>query len=197
MAYNVFISFRYSDGHMYKEDLSARFNRNYDTVDFSEDVNRSSLTDATIQGYLYRKLKRSSVTIVLLTPMALNHQKDYYGRYSDWMYDEIRYSLENREGNKTNGIIAVYTKDVERYLIKHVYGGIQINPFDNLCYHNINNVKMGYKMNRLTDKYDPLEDSYCSLIPYEQFVLDIPRYINNAVNKKNNRYKYNVVSRLQ
>ncbi len=197
MAYNVFISFRYSDGHLYKEYLSARFNRNYDTVDFSEDDNRSSLTDATIQGYLYRKLKCSSVTIVLLTPMALNHQKDYYGRYSDWMYDEIRYSLENREGNKTNGIIAVYTSDAKPYLIGPSTGGIRVTPFDNLCYANMMNVKPEYKQNPWPKVYDPYVDSFCSLVPYEDFVKNIAFYIDNAVDKKNNRHKYNIVCRLQ
>ncbi len=121
MASNVFISFRFSDGHAYKEDLARRFDRYSDTVDYSEDVDRSYMSDPTIQSYLYKKLKKSSVTIVLLTPNAINHKKDYFGRYSDWMYDEIRYSLENREWNRTNGLIAIYTSEAEKFLIEHTY----------------------------------------------------------------------------
>lgn len=35
MARNVFISFRYSDGNEYKEELARLFNASEDTVDFS------------------------------------------------------------------------------------------------------------------------------------------------------------------
>lgn len=110
MAKNVFISFRYSDGYIYKEQLCNLFDRYKDTVDYSEKINRSVCSDYTIQRYLYEKLRRASVTIILLTPNAINHQKDWYNKYDDWMYDEIRYSLENRFGNKPKGLIAVYIR---------------------------------------------------------------------------------------
>ena len=101
MARNVFISFRFSDGHRYKETLANCFDRFSDTIDFSEDQDRSRVSEATIRNYLYGQLRRSSVTIILLTPNAVNHKKDCWGRYDDWMYDEIRYSLESRENNRT------------------------------------------------------------------------------------------------
>lgn len=40
------------------------------------------------------------------------------GRYDDWMYDEIRYSLEDRENNRCNGIVAVYTPEAKEMLMK-------------------------------------------------------------------------------
>ena len=63
MAKNVFISFRYSDGHWYKDALSKLFDGYSDTVDFSEDEDRSRMSEVTIKNYLYGKLRRSSVTI--------------------------------------------------------------------------------------------------------------------------------------
>lgn len=64
------------------------------------------MSDVTIKQDLYGRLRRSSVTIVLLTPSAVNHKKNWRGGdYDDWMYDEIRYSLESREGNRTNGLL--------------------------------------------------------------------------------------------
>ena len=66
MANNVFISFRFADGYKYKDSLSNLFDGNNDTVDFSEDQDRSQMSEETIRRYLYSKLKRSSVTIVLL-----------------------------------------------------------------------------------------------------------------------------------
>ena len=196
MASNVFISFRFSDGHAYKDDLAQRFDRYYDTVDYSEEVDRSYMSEATIQSYLYKKLKKSSVTIILLTPNAINHRKDYYGRYSDWMYDEIRYSLENREWNRTNGLIAIYTPEAEKYLIERTPRGIIIKDVDNLFRANMMNVKQTYKRNPATDCYDNLYDSYCSLVSYKDFVQDIGKYIENATQKRDEKYKYNITCRL-
>ena len=197
MASNVFISFRYNDGHIYKDDLSRRFNGYYDTVDYSEDVDRSFMSEASIKSYLYKKLKKSSVTIVLLTPNAINHKRDYLGRCLDWMYDEIRYSLEDREGNRTNGLIAVYTPEAEKHLIEYSLDGKKIiKNVDNLFRANMMNVKQTYKRNPTPGLFDSLYDSYCSLVSYEVFCKDIGKYIDNAIKKRDEKYKYNIVSRL-
>ena len=74
---------------------------------------RSNITDL-----IYSKLKTTSVTIIIITPQAINHKKDMWGRYDDWMYDEIRYSLEDRENNRCNGIVAVYTPEAKEMLMK-------------------------------------------------------------------------------
>lgn len=118
MGRNVFISFRHSDGKEYKDKLVKLFSNSNIIRDFSEDKDRSSMTEETIKKYLYQKLAKSSVTIVILTKDALDHKRDIHGKIDDWMYDEIRYSLENRDNNLTNGLIAVYTDDVEELLIR-------------------------------------------------------------------------------
>lgn len=196
MATNVFISFRFSDGHIYKEDLSKRFTNFNDTVDYSEDVDRSFMSESTIKSYLYKKLRRSSVTIVLLTPNAINHIKDRWGNYSDWMYDELRYSLEDRENNRTNGLVAVYTKEAEKYLIERKLGSIVVKNVDNLFRANMMNVKAVYKKNPHAEQFDGLYDSYCSLVSYDDFIKDISKYINNAIMKRDEKYKYDIVRRL-
>ena len=96
MKRRVFISFRFSDGAQYKKELSDKFDEETKVINCSEDIDRSGYSEETIQRYLYSKLKSTSVTIVLLTPEAINHKKKY-GKYDDWMYDEIRYSLEDRK----------------------------------------------------------------------------------------------------
>ena len=97
MAKNVFISYRFVDGVKYKNELSKRFDSFYDTVDYSEDEDRSTMSDEYIRQYLYGKLRRSSVTIVLLTPQALNHRKNWYGQYNDWMYDECNECMLDKQ----------------------------------------------------------------------------------------------------
>ena len=197
MAYNVFISFRYKDGIQYKNYLANLFNSFYDTVDFSEDEDRSNLSDATIQRYLYGKLKRASITIILLTPGAVNHHKTWNGIYDDWMYDEIRYSLEDREYNRTNGLIAVYTPEAESLLVSNSSeGNIIVNNVDNLFRKNMMNVRERYKTNPYIRLYDNDYDSYCSLISWYKFTHNLDKYIEIATEKRNNLYKYNIVKRL-
>ena len=198
MARNVFISFRFSDGYKYKEILARCFDQSCDTVDFSEDQDRSLFSDDTIQRYLYSKLKRSSVTIILLTPNAINHKKDIWGRYDDWMYDEIRFSLENRENNRTNGLIAVYTPEAKPFLIEEQQDTdiILINDVDNLFRKNMMNVKPQYKKNPNPGIFDRDYDSYCSLIEWDEFIKNIGKYIEIASQKRDAIYKYDITKRL-
>ena len=113
MATKVFISFRFSDGKKIKDDLVDLFDGSTEVINRSEDKDRSQMSEETIQDYLYDKLKDTSVTIVLLTPEAISYKKDLRGNYDDWLYDELRYSLENRENNRTNGVIAIYTDEAK------------------------------------------------------------------------------------
>ena len=197
MAKNVFISFRYSDGNRYKEYLSSLFDKHSDTIDYSENVNRSQMSDATIKQYLYEKLRRSSVTIILLTPLAVNHNRNWMGYYDDWMYDEIRYSLEDREGNRTNGLVAVYTPEAADLLVNmQPSGTITVKNVNNLFRKNMMNVKLQYKKNPNPHIYDQDYDSYCSLIEWDEFISHIGEYIDIASQKRDNIYKYEIAKRL-
>ena len=197
MAKNVFISFRYRDGSGYKEYLSSLFDKHSDTIDYSENVDRSQMSDATIKQYLYEKLRRSSVTIILLTPLAVNHNRNRWGEYDDWMYDEIRYSLENREGNRTNGLVAVYTPEAADLLVNmQPSGTITVKNVNNLFRKNMMNVKPQYKKNPNPRIFDQDYDSYCSLITWDEFISHIGEYIDIASQKRNNIYKYEIAKRL-
>lgn len=198
MAKNVFISFRYEDGFEYKNYLASLFDLDSDTVDFSEDEDRSRMSEDIIRKYLYNKLKRASVTVVLLSPQAVNHKRNYLGEYDDWMYDEIRYSLEDRENNRTNGLIAVYTPESEHILIKHLPGNIvSVNSVDNLFRRNMMNVKWEFKHDITSfNTYDKNYDSYCSLISWQDFIDHIDFYLNLAVFKREHLERYELVKRL-
>ena len=71
MATKVFISFRFSDGKEIKDELVELFDESTEVINRSEDVDRSQMSEDTIQEYLYEKLKDTSVTIVLITPEAV------------------------------------------------------------------------------------------------------------------------------
>ena len=89
MSRRVFISFRYNDGHKYKDYLSNLFSKTDTVINCSESQDRSNMSEDTIKRYLYNKLKNTSVTIVLLTPDAVNHKKQPNKPYFDltWFDD--------------------------------------------------------------------------------------------------------------
>lgn len=204
MANKVFISFRAKDGMRYKEELEKLFRRSEYVIDCSEDKDRRGMSEDTIQKYLYDKLRGTSVTIVLLTPMAVNHHKDI-NDYDDWMYDEIRFSLEDRENNRTNGLIAVYTPEAEK-LIKEVHiceGCANRHPIshlydiDNLARVNMMNVKPEYKKYKCEDIYDLQMDSYCMLVSLIDFKNKYAELIQNADYKRENLERYKIEKRLK
>ena len=205
MARRVFISFRFSDGNTYKEQLGKIFDSSTLIINCSEDQDRSNMSESTIQKHLYDKLKTTSVTIVIITPNAVSHHRGWYG-YDDWMYDEIRYSLEDRENNRCNGLIAVYTKEAEFQLFsrtthicdvcKQESTVLTMHEIDNLCRKNMMNVRPEYKKNKCAGVYDSDHDSYCSFVAWDDFVKNYAKYIDNAIEKRDHTYQYNITKRL-
>lgn len=205
MARNLFVSFRFSDGEKYKNELCEKF-KSEDVIDYSEDEDRSSMSDESIQKYLYNKLKRTSITIIILTPDAVNHKKNFFGQYDDWMYDEIRYSLEDRSENRTNGLIALYTSEAEGLLYTnstHTCDKCKvekcvknINDFDNLVRKNMMNVKSYYKENACEGLYDSLKDSYCSLVSFDSFLNNMDFYLDETIEKRERKDEFNLCKRM-
>ncbi|MCY7049715.1 TIR domain-containing protein [Streptococcus parasanguinis] len=202
MATKVFISFRFSDGKEIKDELVDLFDESTEVINRSEDVDRSQMSEDTIQEYLYEKLKDTSVTIVLLTPEAVSYRKNWIGNYDDWLYDELRYSLEDRKNNRTNGVVAVYTDDAKDMILEsssHYCSHCQetkscrtLKFFDNLARKNMLNIKQSYKKNLCNDLYDDSHDSYISLVSLEEFKQDHTKYIDNAKDKRDRLHEFNI-----
>ena len=202
MATKVFISFRFSDGKEIKDELVDLFDESTEVINRSEDVDRSQMSEDTIQEYLYEKLKDTSVTIVLLTPEAVSYRKNWIGNYDDWLYDELRYSLEDRKNNRTNGVVAVYTDDAKDMILEsssHYCSHCQetkscrtLKFFDNLARKNMLNIKQSYKKNLCNDLYDDSHDSYISLVSLEEFKQDHTKYIDNAKDKRDRLHEFSI-----
>lgn len=206
MATKVFISFRFSDGKEIKDELVDLFDESTEVINRSEDVDRSQMSEDTIQEYLYEKLKDTLVTIVLLTPEAVSYRKNWIGNYDDWLYDELRYSLEDRKNNRTNGVVAVYTDDAKDMILEsssHYCSHCQetkscrtLKFFDNLARKNMLNIKQSYKKNLCNDLYDDSHDSYISLVSLEEFKQDHTKYIDNAKDKRDRLHEFNIYKRM-
>ena len=197
MANKVFISFRFSDGNEIKEALVNKFEKLDYIINKSENENRSEMSDETIQKYLYDKLKDTSLTVVLITPQAVEHNLDYLGNIDDWMYDEIRYSLEDRMGNRTNAMIMVYTEDAKDLVIADQNTDVTVvSNFFNLARKNMMNVKSDKKLEPRHGLYNSLEDSYVSLVSYDLFLEDPKKYTDNAISKRDRKDDFNLVKSL-
>ena len=207
MARRVFVSFRFSDGNRYKNEICDIFDSSTEVINCSEDEDRSMMTEETIQKYLYNKLRDTSVTIVLLTPNALNHHRNCCGDIDDWMYDEVRYSLENRENNRTNGLVAVYTPEArDLFLSKSIHHCPVCNEtkevrsvatFNNLVRLNMLNIKDAFKKNPCNNLYDDEWDSYCSLVSWDEFKRDYAKFIDNAAQKREILERYEICKRMK
>ena len=77
MATNVFVSFRASDGLGYKEELDKIFKEDISVRNYSENEDRSNMSESTIQSYLYAKLKETSLTIIILTPCCITNLRHF------------------------------------------------------------------------------------------------------------------------
>jgi hypothetical protein len=196
-ARNVFISFRFRDGKVLKDRLSNAFENSKVTIDCSEDQDRSKMLPQTIQEYLYKKLAASSVTIVILTPLALSYEKEN-GKISDWIYDETRYSLEDRGNNRTNGLIALYTKETQSKIFELKSDGVRYfySTNRNLCEANVCNANEDKKKNKTAGLYDSLQDSYCSFVDFDSFISNIKYYIDNAVSKRERIGDFEITKKL-
>ena len=198
MSRKVFVSFRYRDGHKYKEMLDRIFDESTKIINCSEDINRSQLSEESIKRYLYNKLSNTSVTVIIITPESVNYQKSIWtGAYDDWIYDEVRYSLEDRVGNRTNGLVAVYTEEAKSLLMNVEPNGRKtIHRFDNLVYENMMNIKPQYKANREEGVFDSRWDSYCSLISWNDFISNYGMYIDDAAQKRDIIDRYMITKRM-
>ena len=147
---------------------------------------------------MYNKLSDTSVTVIIITPEAVNYRKNIWtGTYDDWIYDEVRYSLEDRVGNRTNGLVAVYTEEAKSLLMNIEPSGRKtIHRFDNLVYENMMNIKPQYKLNSEAGVFDARWDSYCSLVSWNDFISNYGRYIDDAARKRDIIDHYKITKRM-
>lgn len=207
MSTKVFVSFRFSDGKELKNELESLFDEGTEILNRSENVDRSEMSNDTIRKYLYDKIRETSITIIILSPEAVNYKKNVLtNQYDDWLYDELRYSLQERDGNKTSGAIALYTDESEPLLRKESTHSCQvcgetkttssILEFENLVRRNMMNVEEEHKENLCPNLYDSDHDSYISLVSFDDFKENYEAYIQKAKDKRERLNEFNLIKTL-
>ncbi len=81
----------------------------------------------------------------------------------------------------------VCNKDTELHALKE---------YLNLARKNMLNVKRNYKKNPCVGVFNILDDSYVSLVKYEDFVSEIDKYIENATSKRERYEEFVITKRL-
>lgn len=212
MGKKIFVTYKYSDFYVrqlpgkygtttvrdYVDTFQSKLDNTdhiYKGEDDGEDL--SSLADATIASKLGDKIFDSTVTIVLIS----KGMKDNTPEKDQWIPWEISYSLKEQSRNginsKTNAILAVVLPDESgsyEYFI----------TFNQLCNSRTLNTPILFTIlreNMFNIKKPSTSEcngktlyhgysSYIHSVRWEDFIIDIDKYINAALEIWRNRADY-------
>lgn len=199
MAHKTFISYKYSDAKGLRDRIieslgsDATYYRGEDG--YSDDL--SSLKAETIKGRLKDMLFDTTVTIVIVSPEMLQ---------SNWIDWEIEYSLREYERNgttsHTNGVIGVVMNDWTggtgwiKTNHNNADGCSSVSYNESKLFNIINK----NRFNQTPKKYacescrtvNSLNGSYIALVGQDDFLADPTRYIENAYDKSQKLWNYDL-----
>ncbi|MGS5802314.1 TIR domain-containing protein [Staphylococcus aureus] len=198
MAYNTFISYKYSEAKDLRDRIvdSLGVDSKYYKGETSESPDLSDRKTEYIRENLKDLIYLTSVTIVIISPNMTQ---------SNWIDWEIEYSLKQIKRNDrtsgTNGVLGIVMKYNNDYswLRSSTFrsdGHTVISTDTSYLYDIINK----NRINENPVKYlcedcksiDALKGSYISLIEEEKFLKNPNKYIENAYNKSKNTSNYDL-----
>ncbi|EGP5096642.1 TPA: TIR domain-containing protein [Enterococcus faecium] len=196
MARKTFISYKYSEAQSLRDTILASMGDDA-TYYRGETSDSPDLTDSStdnIKNNLKNMIFNTSVTIVIISP----HMKE-----SNWIDWEIEYSLKeykrNSRASKTNGLVGVIQKVDGDYswLIKKQTK----KDGHNTIYHDTSKLFDIINNNRFNQNpieyyceqcrtVDNKSGSYITLVTEEVFLNNISDYIEDAYNKSQKLWNY-------
>ncbi len=221
MGKAIFVSYKYSDSAVMQlpdvygqttardyvdklESLLEKVDNIYKGEDDGEDI--STLKDSTIGSKLGDKIFYSSVTIVLIS----KEMKENKTEKEQWIPWEISYSLkeQSREGgrSKTNAVLAVVLPDENGSYDYYMTSNPECNS---ITYHTVRLFQiLSDNMFNLKDK--ELNIRYCNgikiykgspsyiySIKWQDFILNINKYIDITSELRQNIDKYELVKTIK
>jgi len=221
---NVFISFKYGDSNVfptptgivgnakstndYVQALKSKISISNKIRDRSEDLGEdlSKLDEKTIESILADKIFYTSVTIVLISANMYDRNKAEKYQWIPW---EISYSLKEKSRQDTlshhNAIVAVVIPDrngsyryaiVDNECCSERCVTIQTNNFFKIIGENMFNHRKNCPRSCEKGKLWQGESSYIEIVKWSDFVGDIQKYVDKAIQRKNNINEYNIVKKL-
>jgi antiphage defense system Thoeris ThsB-like protein len=217
MGKKIFVTYKYADNQVkdlpdvYYEETTVRnyVDKLQDKLDAEDHINKgenddedmSSLADSTIGSKLGDKIFDSSVTIVMIS----KGMKENKPEKEQWIPLEISYSLKEQSrqdvNSKTNAILAVVLPDENGYYDYYMTSNPACNS---ITYHlgsvfqilqdNMFNLKDKESNVRFCNESKIYEGnpSYISSVKWHDFVSNINKYIETAVDIYKNRDQYEI-----
>lgn len=207
---SLYSLFNHSTARDYVDKLESYFdytNNIYKGERAGEDL--SSFKDETIASHLRDKIYDSSVTIVLISP----NMRELKSENEQWIPWEIAYSLRNKNrGDRTshpNAILAVVLPD-RNYQYEYFRQPFSHQSYDgqwcfgrdtvfSIIRKNMNNKRM-YDNSFFSSKgiypISTNDESYIPSVTWDDFIKQPMRYIEIAINRKDNIYNYNICKEI-
>lgn len=199
MARKTFISYKYSEAQGLRDEIIKKLGEDakFYTGETSDSPDLTDLTTEGIKTKLKDMIYNTSVIIAILSPSI---------KESKWIDWEIEYSLKeikrDERTSKTNGIVAVVQKVNGSYdwFIErgtNCHGDSILKYKQNLVYNIIKknhfNSNPGIWHCDECKTYDYYYGSYISYVEEDTFLNNPNIYIENAYEKSQNLYKYDLV----
>lgn len=222
MGRKIFVSYKYADDQVAplagEDDTTARdyvteFENHIDESDHiykgeSDGEDLSQLTDDTIWEKLKDRIYDSSVTIVFISPGMRDSSKEDRDQWIPWeiSYSLKEYSRKNSKGksipSKTNAMLAVVLPNKDG---DYTYYLTENDCCTSRCtIHHTNKLftilaknKFNYTKKKKFDCKDDKEIwtgtcSYIEAVKWCDFINDIDRYIDKAIDRQDNLNDYDI-----
>jgi len=221
MGKKIFISYKYADSLVERLPNVSFFEettvRNYvdkiqEMIDEGDHINKgenddedmSSLADSTIGSKLGDKIFDSTVTIVLISKGMKTNEPER----EQWIPWEISYSLRaqsrNNQNSKTNAVLAVVLPDengsYEYYITNNeVCGSRTLNTgfLFNILSDNMFNIKNPETRDCNGNIIYTGYSSYIHSVKWNDFINNMNKYIEIAVNNYKNRDNYEIRKKIK
>lgn len=200
MAHKTFISYKYDEAQGLRDKIIRALGNDvtYYKGETSDSPDLTDRTTETIREHLKNMIYGTSVTIVVISPHMLR------SKWIDW---EIAYSLrECKRGDqrsRANGVVGVIMNDPctssTDWIEKHCSNsdGCNMIIHDTTKLFNIINAN---RFNQTPKEYvcatcktvDILNGSYIALVDEGDFLRNPARYIDNAYDKSQKLWNYNL-----
>ena len=213
MGKKIFVSYKYADNlvrkipNIYKTTVRDYVDILQSKIDVSDHINKgeddgedmSTLADSTIASKLGDKIFDSTVTIVFIS----KGMKENTPENDQWIPWEISYSLKEQSRNygnsKTNAVLAVVLPDnfgSYEYFIKNneECGSrtLMTNSLFTILKENMFNIKNPEKRECNGNTIYSGYSSYIYSVKWDDFIVNIDKYIEISVEIWRNRTNYNL-----
>lgn len=218
MGRKIFVTYKYSDSNVaiLNGNIFTRA-RNYvdvlqNLISYGDNINKgeadgedlSSFKDSTIESKLRAKIFDSSITVVMISK---GMKESYVSEYDQWIPWEISYSLKEmtKAGrvSRTNALLAVVLPDSNNSYDYFMSYDAECNCTN----FNTSNVFEIIKRNMFNLKNPNTREckgqtiwlgyySYIYCIKWNEFVVDVNKYFDIAVQIRDNIDDYNIVKNV-